>query len=132
MKLINIQKVKKPLEIHKDKRGFISDIFYKDKIQHVAFIKTNRNKTRGNHYHKKTIQIMFITKGKLEYWYKNIKSKKSKKILLKEGDIIETPPFEIHALRTKNYTNEFVVFSKGTRGGKDYEQDTYRVDNIIE
>ena len=74
----------------------------------------------------------FITKGKLEYWYKNIKSKKSKKILLKEGDIIETPPFEIHALRTKNYTNEFVVFSKGTRGGKDYEQDTYRVDNIIE
>jgi len=132
MKLINIKKVKKPLEIHKDKRGFISDIFYKDKIQHVAFIKTNRNKIRGNHYHKKTIQIMFITKGKLEYWYKNIKSKKSKKILLKEGDIIETPPFEIHALRTKNYTNEFVVFSKGSRGGKDYEKDTYRVDNIIE
>jgi len=132
MKLINIKRVKKPLEIHKDKRGFISDIFYKDKIQHVAFIKTNRNKIRGNHYHKKTIQIMFITKGKLEYWYKNIKSKKSKKILLKEGDIIETPPFEIHALRTKNYINEFVVFSKGTRGGKDYEKDTYRVDNIIE
>ena len=28
--------------------------------------------------------------------------------------------------------NEFIVFSEGLRGGKDYESDTYRVSNIIE
>ena len=44
--------------------------------------------------------------------------------------MISTPPFEIHALRiTKK--NEFIVFSQGLRGGKDYEKDTFRVDNII-
>lgn len=131
MILSKIKNVKKPLEIHKDHRGFIADIFYKDKISHVAFIKTKKNKIRGNHYHKKTTQIIFITKGKLEYWYKKLKSKKSKKKILKPGDIVITPPYEIHALRTKNYENEFVVFSKGLRGGKDYEKDTFRVENII-
>lgn len=127
-----IKKVKKPLEIHKDHRGFIADIFYKDKISHIAFIKTNKNKIRGNHYHKKTTQTIFVTKGKLEYWYKKFNSKKeSKKKILKSGDIVTTPPFEIHALRTKNYENEFVVFSQGLRGGKDYEKDTFRVKSII-
>lgn len=132
MKLTKIKNVKKPLEIHEDNRGFIADIFYKDNISHIAFIKTKKNKIRGNHYHKKTTQIIFITKGKLEYWYRKLNSKISKKKLLYEGDIVVTPPFEIHALRTKNYENEFVVFSKGLRGGQDYEKDTFRVENIIE
>jgi dTDP-4-dehydrorhamnose 3,5-epimerase-like enzyme len=127
-----IKQIKKPLEIHTDHRGFIADIFYKEKISHVAFIKTKKNKIRGNHYHKKTTQIIFITQGKLEYWYKSLKSKKAKKKILYSGDIVITPPYEIHALRTKNYENEFIVFSKGLRGGKDYEKDTFRVENIIE
>ena len=102
MKLINIQKVKKPLEIHKDKRGFISDIFYKDKIQHVAFIKTNRNKTRGNHYHKKTIQIMFITKGKLEYWYKKLNVKMF---------VFRDPVFSINKKHTIEFCEELIKVS---------------------
>ena len=54
----------------------------------------------------------------------------SKFIIANEGDMISTPPFEIHALRiTKK--NKFIVFSQGLRGGKDYEKDTFRVNNII-
>ena len=43
-----------------------------------------------------------------------------------------TGPNEIHALKIGPEGNEFIVFSKGLRGGKDYESDTFRVDNIIE
>ena len=32
------------------------------------------NTKRGDHYHKKTTQWMYITKGSLEYWYKPLKS----------------------------------------------------------
>ena len=59
----------------KDKRGTISDIFYKKNIQHVAIIKSKPNARRGDHYHKKTTQWMYITQGSLEYWYKPLKYK---------------------------------------------------------
>jgi quercetin dioxygenase-like cupin family protein len=73
-----------------------------------------------------------MTKGSLEYWYKPVDSDKpSQVIIAKEGDLVSTGPNEIHALKIGPEGNEFVVFSQGKRGGKDYESDTFRVDNII-
>ena len=46
--------------------------------------------------------------------------------VLKVGDFVETPPNEMHALKIGKNGNEFVVFTIGKRGGKDYESDTYR------
>ena len=134
MKNKNIWKnVEYPLEIHSDNRGSITDIFYNSKIDHVAVIKSNPNSIRGNHYHKETTQHILITHGSLEYWYKHIDSEeKAKKIIAKKGDLISTPPYEIHALKIGSDGNEFIVFSEGLRGGKDYESDTFRVSNIIE
>ena len=121
-----------PLELHSDVRGDITDIFYKDNIHHVAVIRSNKGAIRGNHYHKETTQYMLITKGALEYWHKPLGSDDEPNcILLKEGDFMETPPNEIHALNIVE-DNEFVVFTTGTRGGQDYESDTFRIDgNII-
>tara|TARA_B100000795_G_scaffold269543_2_gene259242 strand:+ start:1116 stop:1502 length:387 start_codon:yes stop_codon:yes gene_type:complete len=118
----------KKLKINfKDKRGSIADIFYKKNINHVAIIKSNPNVIRGDHYHKKTTQWMLMTKGSLEYWYKPLKSKSKPKMkLLKVGDMVETPPNEMHALKIGKKGNEFIVFTVGKRGGKDYEDDTFR------
>ena len=134
MKKRNVWKnVEAPLEKHHDYRGVISDIFYNSKIDHVAIISSEPDIIRGNHYHKETTQHILITKGSLEYWYKNVdKTEPSKKIIANIGDLVTTPPLEIHALKIGPAGNEFIVFSEGTRGGKDYESDTYRVENIIE
>ena len=132
MQFRNFKKnIKKPLEYHNDKRGKIFDLFYNTSINHVAIIDSKPNTIRGNHYHKKTTQHILITKGSLEYWYKKINQSKSKKKIAREGDIISTPPFEIHALKILNKRNQFIVFSQGLRGGKDYEKDTFRVETII-
>ena len=69
---------------------------------------------------------MYITKGSLEYWYKPLKSKSKAKKLLRVGDLVETPPNEMHALKIGKKGNQFIVFTIGKRGGKDYENDTYR------
>lgn len=134
MKQKNIWKeIEDPLELNTDSRGSIVDVFYNSKIDHVAVIKSNPDSIRGNHYHKYTTQHILITSGSLEYWYKDLNSKnKAKKILVKKGDFISTPPYEIHALKIGKEGNEFIVFSEGQRGGKDYESDTFRVNNIIE
>ena len=121
-----------PLELHSDDRGDIVDIFYKDDIHHVTVVRSNKGAVRGNHYHKETTQYMLITKGSLEYWHKPLGSDCEPGCeLLEEGDFMKTPPNEIHALNIVE-DNEFVVFTAGARGGKDYESDTYRIDgNII-
>tara|TARA_R110002096_G_scaffold153188_1_gene316913 strand:- start:412 stop:819 length:408 start_codon:yes stop_codon:yes gene_type:complete len=121
-----------PLEKHTDARGEIVDIFYKQNIEHVAVINSTQGAVRGNHYHKFTTQHMLITKGSLEYWFKPLGSEeKSQCILLEKGDFITTPPNEVHALNIVE-DNEFVVFTEGIRGGKDYEEDTFRIEgNII-
>jgi quercetin dioxygenase-like cupin family protein len=121
------------LELHEDERGQIVDVFYNENINHVARVSSKPNAIRGNHYHKETTQHMLMTKGSLEYWYRPVDSnEKAKMALAEEGDIISTGPNEIHALKIGPEGNEFIVFSKGLRGGKDYESDTFRVDNIIE
>lgn len=132
MEVINIYEKNKNLEIHKDDRGVIADVFYNSDIQHVAIIESNPNTIRGNHYHKETTQYMLMTKGSLEYWYKKFGSEEEPKMYLcKVGDLVKTDPYEIHALKITSEGNEFVVFTQGKRGGMDYESDTYRVKPII-
>ena len=133
MKVRNINKhIRKPLQSFKDERGTIIDIFYKKNINHIAIIDSKPNAKRGNHYHKKTTQHMLITKGSLEYWYKPLGSKaKTRMKLLKVGDLVSTPPKEIHALKIGKKGDQFIVFSEGLRGGRDYESDTFRVPSIM-
>ena len=115
----------------KDSRGTISDLFYDTNINHVADIRTHKNCIRGNHYHKETTQHIYVYKGYLEYWYRNLNSKEPPKmIIVKENQIVSTPPLEVHALKITQL-NYFIVFATGQRGGKDYESDTFRVDPII-
>ena len=62
---------------------------------------------------------MYITKGSLEYWYKPLKSKaKPKNETIKVGDLVETPPNEMHALKIGSKGNEFIVFTIGKKRWK--------------
>ena len=110
----------------KDKRGFILDISYKDDFNHSALISSNKNSIRANHYHKKTTQVTFILKGSCFYYSKKLSQKKAVKIKLQKFDYLITKPNEIHAYKFLEKT-AMLVLSKGLRGGKDYEKDTFRV-----
>ena len=47
-----------------------------------------------------------------------------------KGDLVASEPMESHAL--VGVTNcELLVFTKGPRGGKEYENDTYRLDEKL-
>lgn len=118
-----------------DERGSISDVFYKETINHVALIKTARAGTiRGNHYHRETTQHILMTRGSLRYWYQPAdKSEPVKSVVVREGELVTSPPLEIHALEFLESSEmiEFVVFSSGLRGGRDYESDTFREHVIL-
>ena len=97
----------------------------------MAVINSKKGALRGDHYHKQTTQAMYVSKGSLRYYYREYDKarkrwSKTKSIVVKEGEMVTTPPYEIHALEILE-KNQFIVFSWGKRGGKDYESDTFRV-----
>lgn len=111
-----------------DERGDIADIFYNRQINHVAAINSKKGVMRGDHYHKATTQHIYLTKGRLKYYYRRLNEpiKNVKSIIVNAGEMITTRPFEVHALEILE-DNQFIVFSEGKRGGKDYESDTFRI-----
>jgi len=110
---------------YKDNRGLIIDLLERKKINSITFITQKKGKVRGNHYHKKTVQWNYLIKGKIELVAQK-KNSNLKKIILLKGDIVETSKNEKHAIKALR-DSEFLVFTQGPRGGKNYEKDTFRL-----
>ena len=119
-----MRKIKNKI-VHRDERGLIIDLLEKKKINAITFITQKKGKIRGNHFHKKTTQWNYLIKGKIEIVAKK-KNKGLKKMILLKGDIVETEKNEKHAIKALK-DSEFLVFTQGPRGGKNYERDTFRL-----
>ena len=120
------------LVIHLDDRGRIADAFFGVNINHVVVIDSLKGAVRGNHYHKETVQSILITKGSMEYWYKKLNDDlPAQFVIAVEGDVITSDNNEIHAMKMLEDNTQFIAFTEGVRGGKNYESDTYRIENSI-
>ena len=123
-----MKKIKRKISF-RDKRGFIIDLLVKKNINAITLITQKKGKIRGNHFHKKTIQWNYLVKGELELFTKKNKGKIIKTIM-KKGDLVVTTKNESHAFKAlKN--SEFLVFTQGPRGGKEYDKDTFRLKKPI-
>tara|TARA_A100001011_G_scaffold272949_1_gene282257 strand:+ start:10016 stop:10390 length:375 start_codon:yes stop_codon:yes gene_type:complete len=118
-----MKKIKSKIN-HRDKRGLISDLIEKENINAVTYITINKNKVRGNHFHKKTIQWNYIISGRVIFVSRM--RDKIKKVIGKKNDLVKIDTKEEHALKALN-NSEILVFTKGPRGGKEYENDTFRL-----
>ena len=110
---------------HQDKRGAIKDLLEKKNINAITYITQKKGKIRGNHFHKKTTQWNYLIKGKIKIFAQK-KNKKVKKIILSKGDLVVTSSNESHAIIAIQHS-EYLVFTQGPRGGKEYEKDTFRL-----
>jgi len=52
------------------------------------------------------------------------------RIVLNKGDLVCTEPMEKHALKALEKST-LMVFTRGPRGGKEYESDTFRLDQPL-
>jgi mannose-6-phosphate isomerase-like protein (cupin superfamily) len=113
---------------HKDKRGVIIDLLQKEKINSITYITIRKGAVRGNHYHKKTHQWNYIISGKMKLISRKNNIKKI--AVLKKNDLYLSEPMEHHALVGITKC-EVLVFTRGPRGGKEYESDTFRIEDKL-
>lgn len=123
MKKINI----KPA--HADKRGVITDLLQDEVINAVTIISFTKGAVRGNHYHKDTTQYNYLLSGKIRLVCQ-VSGGKVTEAIMKKGDFIVTLPNERHALVGLKDA-ELLVLTRGPRGGKEYESDTFRLETPL-
>ncbi|MBF0133678.1 MAG: hypothetical protein HQL75_13965 [Magnetococcales bacterium] len=109
-----------------DHRGFIKDILFNESLDAVTIIESKKGVVRGNHFHKETVQWVYLHAGCLKSLTQFPDGPVEKRILL-PGQLLRTDPMECHALEALE-DSLFYVLTRGPRGGMDYEKDTYRLD----
>jgi len=125
MEKIEIKKIKPAFT---DERGIISDILEKD-VKHIGIIESKLGSVRGNHYHKKSVQYMYMISGKMEMKTKNMGENNSevKLQIIEEGDLITIPANVAHSFKAIE-ESLFLDITTESRSGTGYEDDTFRIE----
>jgi oxalate decarboxylase/phosphoglucose isomerase-like protein (cupin superfamily) len=117
--------VKHIAKAFQDARGSIADVLEDETIEHVTLITTAKGAVRGNHYHRETHQWLYIVSGSLSYAVREGEGA-VRTGRVGPGDVLGTGPMEAHALEAIEDTT-MVVMTRGPRGGREYESDTFRL-----
>ncbi len=110
---------------YKDGRGEIKDILVKQRIDYVTLITCRKGSTRGNHYHKKTVQMAYVLDGRVKV-LTQMPGKKVRSTVVRSGSMILNAPLERHAIIALE-DSTLLVLTRGLRGGRDFEKDTFRL-----
>jgi len=119
---MNIQQIKLTFE---DSRGTITDIVEQIDFNGATIISSKAGSIRGNHYHKESVQYIYVLEGKMISRSKKM-GEKLTEVVVKKGDLISHDYNEAHMFEAIEDTT-FLVLSSGLRTGKDYEKDTFRL-----
>jgi len=108
-----------------DNRGQITDIIQHTSFDSVTVITCVKGAIRGNHFHKESMQYAYVLSGAIRALTQPPNGKVETADLT-AGDLLESPPFERHALQALE-DSVLIIITRGPRGGKNYEGDTFRV-----
>jgi len=92
-------KIESPKRIFLEK-GELAEIYNSSEpIRHIAYIEFPRGKTRGGHYHARQ-EYFYIIRGEMELEIADSDTKETKKVRIKEGDLISIAPKIAHRIKT--------------------------------
>ena len=111
-----------------DNRGQITDIIQHTPFDSVTVITCFKGAVRGNHYHKESIQYTYVLSGRVRALTQPPDGTVETAELL-ASDLLESPPLERHALQALE-DSVLIIITRGPRGGKNYEEDTFRVSHL--
>jgi quercetin dioxygenase-like cupin family protein len=114
---------------YEDQRGTIIDLISNEEVNAVTLITFTKGAVRANHYHKHTIQWNYVISGEVLLVTQNLGEQKVENIL-RPGDFAITRENERHAIKGLSEA-EVLIITKGPRAGDKYENDTFRLDELL-
>ncbi len=111
---------------HTDDRGSIQPLVER-LMRSACLITSKKGAVRANHYHKTDWHYCYILSGSLEYYERPTGSTgKPKRLLVKAGQMIFTPPLAEHAMKFLE-DSTWLTLSRNPRDQDSYEKDVVRV-----
>lgn len=119
-------KITKTVVNHEDERGIIRDIMTHTDVDAITLVTIAPGATRGNHFHKQTMQYDYIISGTALCRTRNNESGEIEDATVEAGDFITHPAGTAHAYQG---IEDVVMISAthGPRQGDQYEEDTFRL-----
>jgi len=111
---------------HSDDRGEIQSLV-NFPVKNTSLITSKKGTVRSNHYHLTDWHYMYILSGQADYYFRPTNSGETpKKIVLKKGDMVFTPPMEDHSTV---FTEDTILLalSRNPRDQESYESDVKRI-----
>jgi len=112
-----------PKIFFEDDRGYIKDILVQEPVDAITVITSTKGSVRANHYHKDTIQWLYVHSGQVRYLSQSGDGPVIAQTL-NVGDLVKTDIMEKHAVKALE-DSLFYIFTRGPRGGENYEDDTF-------
>ena len=110
-----------------DERGAIQTLV-DGGIQSVQIITSKATTVRANHYHKSDSHFMYMLKGSMKYFYRPAGDKSPPtQLLVKEGQMVFTPPLMEHAVEFLE-DSVFINITSKPRDQRTYEDGLVRVE----
>ena len=119
----------KVVPVFTDHRGEIIDLLENENINAVTVITFSKGAVRANHYHKQTTQWNYIMSGSIKL-LSQAPGESVIETIMQPGDFVVTGPNVSHALVALE-SSSLMVFTRGPRGGKEYESDTFRLETPL-
>lgn len=111
---------------HADERGAIQSLV-NFPMKNMSIITSKKGTVRSNHYHLTDWHYMYVMSGSFDYYYRPTNSgEAAKKVVVKQGEMIFTPPMEDHATVFLE-DSTLLVMSRNPRDQEAYEADVRRV-----
>jgi len=107
-----------------DDRGSILSIV-DGVFENCSIIECEPSTIRSNHWHYKDSHVMYVSSGSIDYFFKDVETKQLQYLKVNSGQVIYTPPKELHACFFPEKTT-LIVLSRFARDQKSYEADTVR------
>ena len=112
---------------HQDERGVILPLT-DETLRSAVLIDSKKGSVRANNYHKTDWHFCYVTRGKIDYYWRKVNSKqKPLHIRIEAGQNFFTPPMVEHAMVFAEDTT-FVCLGRNPRDQKSYEADIVRVE----
>lgn len=81
-----------------DDRGQITNVLERDDLKHVSVITCKKGATRGNHFHRKEVQYLYVVSGTFRSESRDVNTEECHAAIVKPGHLIITPPCVAHKL----------------------------------
>lgn len=119
----------RPSETLEDSARGVIEKLAEGNFQSILRITSKAGTVRANHYHTRDSHLCYLTKGKLEYVWRDARDENAplQRLVIEPGQLFYTPPMVAHAMAFLE-DSEFYAFSTEARHGQAaYENEVVRV-----